>query len=160
MRATSFNHVSIVARHLEESVSFYRQMFSMTPLPTPNFGFPVQWLQLGNSQLHLFERPEAGPIYHHVSFNVDDFEVVYIRARDQGIFDTTTFGHHLYELPNNVVQLYMRDPAGNLIEVDWPDVRSLNRSIVADLKRLADRFDQSPRNMDSTLFVTPAEHIV
>lgn len=153
VHATSFNHVSVVAKDLAESVRFYREMFGLEPVPTPNFGFPVQWLQLGSSQLHLFERPDGSPVYHHLGLNVDDFEAVYAQARERDIFDTTTFGHHFYELPNNVGQLYLRDPAGNLLEVNWPDVRSLDQSIVGDMKRLADRFQQSEGNLQSTLFV-------
>lgn len=157
MHATGVNHVSIVARDLAESVRFYREMFGLEPVPTPNFGFPVQWLQLGTSQLHLFERPDGPPIYHHLGVTVDDFEAFYVRAKERGIFDTATFGHHFYELPNGVVQLYLRDPSGNLLEVDWPEVDSLDASIVGDLKRLADRFPQSPTNLEATLFTTAHE---
>ena len=159
MHATGVNHVSIVAKDLEESVRFYREMFALEPVPTPNFGFPVRWLQLGTSQLHLFERPDGPPMYHHLGITVDDFEAVYRRARDRGIFDTTTFGHHFYELPNNVAQLYLRDPSGNLLEVDWPDVDSLDESIVRDLKRLADRFPQSEMNLTATLFTGAGERM-
>ena len=39
-----------------ESVGFYEEIFGMQRVPTPNFGFPVQWLRVGSLQLHLFER--------------------------------------------------------------------------------------------------------
>ncbi len=28
--------------------------------------------------------------------------------------------------------MYVRDPAGNLVEVNWPDVTTLDRSVVAE----------------------------
>ena len=34
--------------------------------------------------------------------------------------------------------MYLRDPGGNLVEIDWPDARTLDRSIVTDLRKLAD----------------------
>ena len=78
---------------------------------------------------------------------------VYQKARTLGVFDSTTFGHHIFELPGGCVQLYLRDPAGNLVEVDWPDVHTLDRSTVADLKRLADVQPQTAENLQATLFL-------
>lgn len=156
MQATGFNHVSVATQDMAESVRFYRELFGLEPIPAPNFGIPVQWFQLGTSQLHIFERPADVPIYHHFGLNVVDFEAVYFEAEKRGIFDTTTFGHHLFELPNDVVQLYLRDPSGNLIEVNWPDARSLDPSIQAELKKMADRFPQSDVNLQASLYSSSA----
>jgi catechol 2,3-dioxygenase-like lactoylglutathione lyase family enzyme len=153
MQATGFNHVSVVARDLDESVRFYRELFNVEPLPSPNFGHRVQWLQVGTLQLHLFERPDEAPGRAHFALTVDDFEAFYLEAQRRGIFDTTTFAHHLIELPNRVVQCYIRDPSGNAIEIDWPDVTTLPDSITADLQKLADRVPQSDENLKATLFV-------
>ena len=43
MPAINLNHVSVVARNLRESVRFFEEVFGMQRVPTPNFGFPVQW---------------------------------------------------------------------------------------------------------------------
>jgi catechol 2,3-dioxygenase-like lactoylglutathione lyase family enzyme len=153
MPATNLNHVSLCALRLEESVRFYEDVFGMERIPTPNFGFPVQWLGVGPLQLHLFERPGGAPQYHHVAFSVDDFEAVYSRAAELGIHDRTTFGHHLYELPGNNAQMYLRDPSGNLVEVDWPDFRTLSPEIRAEMRRLADRDPQDEENLRATLFL-------
>jgi len=153
MTAPSLNHVSVSVRHMEESVQFYTDLFGMKKLPTPDFGFPVQWLRLGDLQLHLFKRDVSSPQYHHFGITVDDFQTVYQKARTLGVFDSTAFGHHLFELPGGCVQLYLRDPAGNLVEVDWADVHTLDRSIVADLKRLADVRPQTAENLQATLFL-------
>ena len=37
------------------------------------------------------------------------------------MLDRDTFGYAAAELPGGEAQLYLRDPAGNLIEVDHPD---------------------------------------
>src|SRR5690349_5885213 len=50
------NHVSVNAKDLEESTQFYVDLLGAERLTTPNFGIPVQWLALGRTQLHLFER--------------------------------------------------------------------------------------------------------
>lgn len=152
MTAISFNHVSIAAKGLDESVAFYQDLFGLQSLPNPNFGMPVAWLRIGDLQLHLFERPDDPPVRHHFGLVVDDFVALYARARDAGLFDGDTFAHHLVELPNGIAQLYLRDPAGNLIEVDSPDAAALPEDIRADMVRLADLHPQSDANLRATLF--------
>ena len=41
------NHVSVNAKDLAVSVNFYVDVFGAEPLATPNFGLPVQWLEMG-----------------------------------------------------------------------------------------------------------------
>ncbi len=156
MPVTNLNHVSVSVRDMEESVHFYTELFGMKKIPTPNFGFPVQWLRVGDLQLHVFKRDVPSPQYHHFGITVDDFQAVYLKAKGLGVCDSTTFGHHIYELPGGCVQLYLRDPAGNLVEVDWPDVNTLDRSIVTDVKRLAEVRPQTGENLQATLFLSLA----
>ena len=156
MRATGFNHVSVSARDLAESVRFYTEVLGMEPIPTYNFGFPVQYLRLGDLQLHIFERGEP-PQYHHFAVNVDDFEALYVRAKELGLFDDSTFASHVYELPDGSVQLYLRDPGGNLVEVDWPDVETLDTTVVTDLRKLGDRVPQTGDALRATLYLERSE---
>jgi catechol 2,3-dioxygenase-like lactoylglutathione lyase family enzyme len=119
--AVGLNHVSVVARDLAESIRFYVDVLGLEPLATPDFGFPVQWLGAGDLQVHLFERPDEPPAHAHLALEVDDIVTVYERARSLGILDATTFGYAIAELPGGEAQLYLRDPAGNLVELDHPD---------------------------------------
>src|SRR5919202_190506 len=72
MASSRINHVSVNAKSLEASVAFYTELFGATPIPTPNFGFPVQWLGVGDTQLHLFERDVEPPTHHHFALTVED----------------------------------------------------------------------------------------
>jgi YD repeat-containing protein len=63
----------------------------------------------------------------------------------------------LYELPDGSVQMYLRDPAGNLIEIDWPDVTTFDRSLLPELKRLADSVPQTSDALRATLYLEKAE---
>lgn len=157
MRATGLNHVSIHARDLEESVRFYVEVFGMEPIPTYDFAFPVQYLRLGDLQLHLFERDTDAPPYHHIGINVDDFEGAYLRAKELRILERESFFEDMYELPDGSVQMYIRDPAGNLVEIDWPDVSTLDRSLFPDLKRLGDTVPQTGDALRATLYLEKAE---
>ncbi|HEY6892513.1 MAG TPA: VOC family protein, partial [Solirubrobacter sp.] len=93
------NHVSINARDLAESVDFYVDVLAAEPIATPNFGLPVQWLALGRTQLHLFEKDLQPTSHHHLGITVDDLEPVYRVAERRNAFDREAFGNHLVELP-------------------------------------------------------------
>ena len=134
MRAISINHVSIHAHDLEESAAFYEQLLGMERIPAPTFAFPVAWLRLGRQQLHLFVRSGAqAPQFHHVGLSVDDFDAVYWRAREERLRDDSAFFSAMYELPDGSVQMYLRDPADNLVEVDWPDASTLASTTLAEM---------------------------
>jgi catechol 2,3-dioxygenase-like lactoylglutathione lyase family enzyme len=162
MVGKELNHVSVSADDLEASVRFYEELFGAERIPTPNFGFPVHWLLIGESQLHLFDRPGSPPTYHHFAITValEDVESIYERAAEMHAFDRTTFGHHLYELPGDCVQLYLRDPGGNLLEVDALGASRGSEALRAHMKRLADVHPQSPENERATLFLAGERPVV
>ena len=154
MGALRLNHVSIHADDLEESARFYEDVFELERLPAPTFGdTTVVWLAVGEQQLHLFIRETGPPRFHHFGIEVDDFEAVYLRAKEHHALEPTTFGRGaVRELPDGSVQMYLRDPAGNLVEVVWPDASTLDRSVVTELTRLADDVEQAPEAERATLF--------
>jgi catechol 2,3-dioxygenase-like lactoylglutathione lyase family enzyme len=137
---------------MEESLRFYTELFGMERLPSPDFAQHVEWLRLGQQQLHLFHRETPAPLLHHIALDVDDFERAYLKARELGILETNAFGASVRELPDGAVQMYIRDPAGNLVEVDWPDVNTLDRSVVTDIRRVADERPQSAEAERATLY--------
>lgn len=151
--SSRLNHVSVNARDMQESVDFYVELFGAEPLPTPNFGLPVRWLALGRTQLHLFERALQPPSQHHFAITVDDLEPVYRAAERRGAFDRQAFGSHLIELPGDIVQMYLRDPSGNLVEIDHLGVERLADDLRAQLKALWDLHPQSEEQMRGRLFV-------
>jgi catechol 2,3-dioxygenase-like lactoylglutathione lyase family enzyme len=147
------NHVSVNARDLGESTAFYVELLGAEPLPTPNFGLPVQWLALDRTQLHLFERQIQPTKQHHFGVTVDDLEPVYRTAERLDVFERDAFSHHLIELPGDVVQLYLRDPAGNLVEIDHYGVERLPADLRRELTPLWDLNPQNDENLRGRLFV-------
>jgi catechol 2,3-dioxygenase-like lactoylglutathione lyase family enzyme len=152
--APGLNHVSVVAHDLEASRRFYVDELGLEQLPTPDFGFPVVWLRAGDRQLHLFERPGEPPSHAHFGLEIGEFMPVYRRMKELGVLDHLTFGNAVYELPDGGVQLYVRDPAGNLVELDHPDASTISRDEVPEYMRLADVRPQEGAAARATLWHT------
>jgi YD repeat-containing protein len=153
MRATRFNHVSIPCRDLDESERFYRHVFGLERLSSFEFRFPVRYLGVGEQQLHLMQLPEEQPLANqHFAFDVDDFELAVVRLRDLGALDLRAHAHPVWELPDGSVQLYARDPAGNLLEVNWPDASTVDREVVGEIPRRADDVEQGEEALGATLY--------
>ncbi len=151
--SSRINHVSINARDLQESVGFYVDVLGAEPITTPNFGLPVQWLALGGTQLHLFEKNLQPTSHHHFAVAVDELEPVYRAAERRKAFDHDAFGNHLVVLPGDLVQLYVRDPSGNLVEIDCPGLDRLPGDLRSQVKGLWDFHPQSDEQMSARLFV-------
>ena len=145
MRATGFTHASVHARDLDESARFYKELFDMEDIPAPDFPFQVRWLRVGDLQLHLIQGEEAAPPAHHVGIDVDDFEEAYLKAKELDVREKEGYFSNLYELPDGAVQLYVRDPAGNLVEVNWPDVTTLDRVVAEEIKKVDAETDEAAK---------------
>jgi hypothetical protein len=127
-------------------------VFGMERLPSPNFSTHVEWLRVGEQQLHLFKSESPAPRSHHFALDVDDFEAAYLKAKELELLDDETFGAAVRELPDGAVQMYIRDPAGNVVELDWPDVSTLDRSVFITIPRVADERPQSGEAGSATLY--------
>ncbi len=151
MRATGINHVSISATNLEESARFYEDVFGMERVATPLFETPVLWLRVGDLQLHLFlDESGKAPSRHHLGLTIDDFAAAYDAVRELA---SDEWGAELVELPSGQVQLYFRDPAGNLIELNWADADTLDRSRYPELRRLAEQVAQTAESERAVLYL-------
>jgi catechol 2,3-dioxygenase-like lactoylglutathione lyase family enzyme len=145
----------------DASARFYCEVFGAEELPAPNFGTskPVRWLRIGDMQLHLFPVSEQpARTEQHLAFEVDDFEQAYLKLKELGIL-TSTVGRPTYVwiLPGGQLQMYFRDPADNLVEVNGPDVELLDRSVFGDqLRELEDDLPQSEENQKARLFLRDA----
>ena len=88
------------------------------------------------------------------SITVDDLEPVYRAAERHGAFDPRAFRNHLVLLPGDVVQLYIRDPAGNLVEIDHSGIDRLPEDIAAQVKPLWELNPQNEEQMQGRLFMS------
>jgi catechol 2,3-dioxygenase-like lactoylglutathione lyase family enzyme len=145
MATNGFTHVSVHAHNLEESARFYKELFGMEEIPSPSFPFPVRWLKVGTLQLHLFLSEETAPSGHHFGLDVDDFEAVYLKAQEMDVQVAEGYFSKIYELPDGAVQLYLRDPAGNMVEVNYPDGAALDRSVIGEIEKVPSKPQESAK---------------
>ena len=133
-RASRLNHVSVSAPDIEASARFYTELFGLEEIPAPDFGYPVRWFRTGDLQLHLFQADVPAPKRHHFALSLSgpDFCSVYAQAERDGILDR----RGVRRLPDGSAQAYVRDPAGNMIEINAPSADSLDTAVVRELTRV------------------------
>ena len=124
MTVTSVNHVNLLVDDVEAAVEFYESVVGLERVPSIDTDVAMVWFRLGDAQLHLSERGADGSSPRHLAVTVDDFADLYDRLVERDALDDT-FGAPLYVFPDGAVQVYFRDPSGNLLEADCPDVTTL-----------------------------------
>lgn len=171
MVTSRFTHASVLADDLAESVAFYEDVLGMERIPSPNFpGVEVEWLRCGNLTLHLFDREIEAAEYSHVGIHVDDFAAVYDAVvegdllsdfddaedaadADGGDAEDVDDLPTVYELPDGAVQCYIRDPTGNLVEINHHDVEALPERIRDEVVARADQVPQAGEAAGARLYL-------
>lgn len=140
----ALTHISLVAEDIEESTRFYEEVLNFEPIDTPSISNMVdfeadeadffQILVFGDHQLHLWRDPES-PVeatqYAHWAVHADNFEEVYERAKEWDAFAAlgeASAPPRVFDFFGGA-QMYLRDPTGNLLEVDHPNLDELDQSV-------------------------------
>jgi catechol 2,3-dioxygenase-like lactoylglutathione lyase family enzyme len=114
---TSIQHVNVMVDDLAAARSFYGDLLSLEPIPSPDLGFPAQFYRVNDDQeIHINELPDPPPERAHFCLRLSDFDAVFKRATEFGVIEAETWGK-VRRLPTGVMQAFVRDPAGNLIEL-------------------------------------------
>jgi lactoylglutathione lyase len=115
---TAIHHVNITVDDLAAATTFYRDVIGLEPAATPDLGFPAQFFTIGSAQeLHVNELVDIRPKGAHYCLRLDEFAAVVARAEAAGAIDVDTWGR-ASRIGTGVIQLFVRDPAGNLIELN------------------------------------------
>ena len=112
MHVKGIHHVSINVENLAEAMAFYVDKLGFEALPRPDFSFPGAWLATGGQQVHLLELPgEARNKTQHWAFEVDDLDLALAELDAAGV---------PYRKAEGRTQAFLKDPSGNMIEVQQP----------------------------------------
>jgi lactoylglutathione lyase len=151
MPALRINHVSVSSPDQDASARFYEELFGAERIPAPNFGFRVDWFRFGDTQLHIFPEDGKPPTRHHLGITVDDILPIYRKARELGVIDPA-FTDCVRVLEDGAVQFYIRDPGGNLIEINGL-VGDYTTADIPELKHLTELYPQGPENAGARLYL-------
>jgi lactoylglutathione lyase len=117
MPGTNLQHVNLQVGDLATAVAFYTDVIGLGLSPTPDIGMPAQFIAINDYQeIHINQSDDVKPERAHFCLRVADFNGVYHRAKAAGVIESRTWGH-AKRLASGVVQMFVRDPAGNLVEI-------------------------------------------
>ena len=131
-RDNRLQHVNVMVDDLTLAIDFYGSALGLAALPTPDLGFPAQFFRINDHQeIHVNELDDITPQRAHYCLRVDDFTGHFHRMRALGAIETTTWGK-AKRLPSGVLQLFVRDPSGNLIELSCDSDEPVDPTIFND----------------------------
>lgn len=118
MKVTGVQHVALVVTDVDRAVRFYTEVLGCEVVAErPDFGLPGAWLRAGDQQVHLALAPEApADTLQHFALEIDDLPGAIDEIRAAGwkidpVPLTPGAGH----------QAFLRDPSGNLVELNQPE---------------------------------------
>jgi catechol 2,3-dioxygenase-like lactoylglutathione lyase family enzyme len=124
--------VTLIVDDLEKARRFYTDVLGLEELPAYAFDYPVQFYRINEmQQLHITEWADTTSFRGHVCLQVADFNVAFRKLKALGVIDTSPWGK-VRRLRDGAMQMFARDPCGNLLELSHPDAGSVEAEILAD----------------------------
>ena len=119
------NHVTLIVDQLEAAAEWYEKELGLEPIAAFVFDYPTAFFKFPNGQqLHLSEWEDAQSFRGHLCLTVDNWSTYFWRMKELGIIDIQPWGN-VREMPDGAMQMFTRDPSGNLIElVSRPEARA------------------------------------
>lgn len=117
MNVKALEHAALTVDDLDSALAFYA-LLGFDPIPRPDFGFAGAWLKAGEAQIHLVVADDPAPhVFNHVALWVGDIDssVDDLRGKGLRVSDPSSVGAGR--------QAFLKDPAGNLIELNEPGPR-------------------------------------
>jgi catechol 2,3-dioxygenase-like lactoylglutathione lyase family enzyme len=125
-------HVNVLVDDLEPAVRFYRDTLGLRPIEAPDQGFPSQFFELNeHQQIHMNQIVDGKAYRAHFCMVVPDFMGVFRRCKAAGAIDVEPWGR-VRRLPSGNMQMFVRDPAGNLIEISCRPDAPLDEAMFDD----------------------------
>jgi catechol 2,3-dioxygenase-like lactoylglutathione lyase family enzyme len=110
------HHVSLNVDDAEKTGRFYIDVLGLEVLPRPDFPFAGYWLRAGDQEIHLIQVPDHRvPGGEHFAFRVDDVDAVCRELTERGVKVSKPM-----QIPGGGKQAFLRDPSGNLLELNQP----------------------------------------
>lgn len=116
LRIGKLIHAALLVSDLDRAKRFYGELLGLKEKPRHSFNFPGAWYDLGETELHLMVTSDPLPVASerpqrdsHIAFSIDDYEATRRALEEAGL--------EFRESRSGLAQLFIRDPDGNLIEL-------------------------------------------
>ena len=117
MKPAGVHQVAICVDDVDAALKFYVGVLGCEQRSDrPDFGFPGAWLDAGTQQIHLMQFGAPAPSFSHFALRVDDTEACCADLEAAGV----EFRRSDY-VAGAGRQVFLKDPAGNEIELNQPD---------------------------------------
>ncbi len=114
------HHVSVGVHDVGAAIEFYGLLGLTIDTSRPDFGVDGAWLQAGAQQVHLIRTDVTTPgIENHFAFIVAELDATLAMLTEREI----GFRRGTYR-PGAGQQAFVRDPSGNVVELNQRDVPS------------------------------------
>lgn len=131
-RAIKINHVTLVVDNLEKAGAFYEHELGLEPLPAFQFDYPTGFFKFNDDQqLHITEWDDETSFRGHICVQVDDFNSIFHRMKELDAIDIKPWGK-VRRLPDGAMQMFVRDPSGNLVEISSDPDADVDPAIFED----------------------------
>lgn len=126
------HHINVNVDDLQAAIAFYRDVVGLPLDPTPDQGFRSQFFRIGhNQQIHMNEIADVHQYRGHFCILAPDFPSVFRRAKAAGAIDVRPWGR-VRRLPSGGMQMFLRDPSGNLVEIGSARDAAIDPALFAD----------------------------
>ncbi|MBO9732696.1 MAG: VOC family protein [Chitinophaga sp.] len=131
-KALKINHVTLIVDNLEKAGAFYQHELGLEPLAAFRFDYPVMFFKFNEEQqLHISEWEDKTSFRGHICVQIDDFNSIFFRMKELNVIDIHPWGK-VRKLPDGAMQMFVRDPAGNLVEISSKPGQDIDPRILTD----------------------------
>ncbi len=131
-KITRINHVTLIVDQLETAAEFYEKELGLEAIPAFVFDYPTAFFKINeDQQLHLTEWKDVYSFRAHICVQVDDFNAIFYRMKALGLIDIRPWGK-VRRLPDGAMQMFVRDPSGNLVEISSDPNDEIDPAIFED----------------------------
>ena len=131
-KITEINHVTLIVDQLETAAEFYEKELGLEVIGAFLFDYPTAFFKITDTQqLHLSEWEDAQSFRGHICFKTDEFNKLFYRFKELAIIDDKPWGK-VRQLPDGAMQMFIRDPSGNLVEISSNPDQEIDPAIFKD----------------------------
>lgn len=153
------NHATLIVDDLEQARGFYSGVLGLEEVPAYDFDYPVMFYRLPDGrQIHISEWQDRPSFRGHIAIEVADFSLAFQTFKAMGVIDPAPWGR-VRRLKDGTMQMFVRDPAGNLVEISQRPGVAVSAEVTSDplfdpepVYRSGRRDGRGVRGADATLY--------